>query len=552
MSVGKSTTLNAMFRGTYSPGEHFEKLESTIIDVPFKNFGGKIRDDTDLFVCDVPGLDESSKVEAYVREHWASYDLVISVLDVTVPAEKPENRKLLELIKELSNEKGDIPEKEDIPVKRDIPHFSLLNKVDEPKNRGTQESLAHMFYATRNKDIKEFENCPMDLIDQVGQDPCMGRREWRNQSTEQKYKKVYDHFTIADVTTAEERLKETNFETFLESFKQVVFGVDNQRQLIQTKLEFNLRHLGDESKGLGGLIENHQKLYEQLQALGVPTDSLPDAVWKSYDIGWTSEKEKAVEKLNELIRHQINLVVEKASGQVKKFGGSSSQAAQIAHIDEAPVDFKNMTWLEWDLVLQDLGMALADLKSEFCRELQCIDRLRSSVKDQMFNDPSVHAATAVQVSSKGVLEPIDQTAYDKFSRLPVTTSLEDPQSWAYLVCEYCRFLKECSKCDGPDAPMQDATNMEMVTDNPTLDRSVEDPATLAPSDADCDGERPVSKKQKVAHEEHDNDNISVEGVTTKECVGTTVAPKIDVNASALYDDKARAETSPTSVLDDKT
>jgi hypothetical protein len=489
------------------------QLQTIVYDVVLKD--GKCMEDTDLFIVDVPGLNEDRcNVEEYVTKNWDSFDVVISVLDATSdeinPGKELENRKLLAFIKDLCDESSP-------NFKRRIPHICVLNKVDCSVELLTEtmiqkykdivdgyfggaatfvsvaSQLALLFYTIKTKNIDEFHmhyKSEPDLINAVGIAYCMGFKEWKKLKDDEKRAKVYNHFDL-DKKTLKESIAESNFETFRYELGSRALSKESQSKMTRDKQEFRQKSLvtqGDPD----AFISSATKNFEQRSELGYPADlRLPDTVWDAftrfedlafnkvkgpmdahhlaglliflrkyyefaYSKGWESEKQETIVRIMALIRRQVDLLLKK----------SNSIAAQAMEVDsvnqesgEEAISFSNMTLVEWYYLLQNVLRAFEyvdpTLRLEFDHEVEWLQVRHDSVKGRVFNGGlATHQALACRRSADGILVPLDSAAYKKYNRLSRQTGMEDPKSWAYLTFQGFELIEDCRRVELLKGPSQ--------------------------------------------------------------------------------------------------
>jgi GTPase SAR1 family protein len=293
--------------------------DDKVYDIPM-NCGvlGEMREDTNLTLIDIPGLDDAEKSRmhlAYIDKHWCSFDCVVVVMDASNGVSKKAEVDLLEKIKE------NMEKQRRVPV---IILFNKYEKLDAQKRQllvETRDKVANIFgvsdrgqaledllkaiegggdgvddfpilipvsaqyalllhNACISKSLETFMELSsgllFELVEEFGKVE-VGMKTWLLfQSKEEKLEKVYEE--LQDGPFFDAKLKETNFAKFMDIFRNKVCSRDAQTKMIQSQLNFLMAKTGVED-----LMRVLDECYQRMLALGQGTyDPLYAFFWKGY------------------------------------------------------------------------------------------------------------------------------------------------------------------------------------------------------------------------------------------------------------------------------
>jgi GTPase SAR1 family protein len=144
-SVSTSSTTNTIVRTADSTlkeisADNVVLRESHLVqkktfDIELEEELCDMRDDTQLVIVDIPGINEagaSTKYRDYVTDNWHTFDCVVVVTDGRQGVNTEEQLDLLALVEKNSREK------------KAIPVIILCNKVDEPEDEEQKVLLAEV------------------------------------------------------------------------------------------------------------------------------------------------------------------------------------------------------------------------------------------------------------------------------------------------------------------------------------------------------------------------------------------------------------------------
>ena len=249
---------------------------------------------------DIPGLNDCSTKDIYYEwfnENFSKFDIIIYIVDINSAMNTSDERDILNKVKEnilkMKREEG-----------RDIKLIVLVNKCDDLvftdyktdfKCRDDyftldDDELDEMYkqinsvFTTSLKDTCiDYELIPISAIDifvyrhlqnkpdidldvkllkKFGENE-FGKRKWKKMNTDEKKKKIYEHFKDEDNYI--DALKNTGFVNMIDSIKDIL-NVDNQYEIFSDKIVYKLNKLKNynDFENIDNLIEVYESLYDKI------------------------------------------------------------------------------------------------------------------------------------------------------------------------------------------------------------------------------------------------------------------------------------------------
>jgi signal recognition particle receptor subunit beta len=292
----------------------------------------KMRDDTQLVLVDIPGINEadsSKKYKDFVETKWNTFDCVVLVMDAIQGVNTQEQVELLKFV--ASNNKKH----------KHVPTIILGNKVDDPEDREKmvlvkeartkcteifgerceESALKEILHVAENYAyVKEnttgaifipvsamnaflyrkaahltpetFHLFDEDLMDKIGKDEV--GRQWKNFSTQQKVETIQK--AIGDTDAFKERLADTNFDKFLTVLDYFIGGKEAQIELIKSQImTLYTQVLANDEVSIAKTVRD---MYRKQNALGLPTNGLNETFWNVYTKRETVALETVKEKVD--------------------------------------------------------------------------------------------------------------------------------------------------------------------------------------------------------------------------------------------------------------
>lgn len=291
------------------------KIHEKVFEIELDEPLCKMREDANLVVVDVPGINEAgagSKYRNFVEEKWHTFDVVVVVMDGKQGVNTEEQIKMLQFVKDNQENK------------REIPLIILLNKVDDPDD-GEQSTLVeesrkelerlfslqnnarvldHMlqaspkrrrtnskfppvliptsamhayFYRTASlMTLDQFKKFDKDLIEMIGREE-VGKFKWKTLNQDERYQAV--HRVVSEEEQYKERLEATNFDKFLGALRYAIGDEHAQLQTIKDQLAVSLKNLSPDR----GLANKFKSIYEKAEVLGMSSASLCDHFWSNFE-----------------------------------------------------------------------------------------------------------------------------------------------------------------------------------------------------------------------------------------------------------------------------
>ena len=327
-------------------------IKETLFDIQLDHDLIKMREDTQLCMIDIPGINEahsSDKYREYVVKLWDSFDCVVVVMDAMQGVNTEEQVKLLQFVKKCMKEI------------RDQPLIVLCNKVDDPEDKDTQVLVsevraevervfkvknrtsalecilsnvnknednskndhdlspafipvsagkAFLYRAASRLSLDQFKNFDRDFVDEIGREE-FGRHKWKKLSSTEQYEEVFK--IVSDPDEYKERLAESNFDKFLSILEYFLGGVENQLKLLSIQMDIMLSKI----TFMSNISDELTKVYYLCMILDMPTNHLQDTFWKVYKQCEQTAFEKLSQNpfhikdlqkpMNELIIYQRNI-----------------------------------------------------------------------------------------------------------------------------------------------------------------------------------------------------------------------------------------------------
>jgi GTPase SAR1 family protein len=274
----------------------------------------EMRDNTQLVLIDIPGVNEAdsmSKYKEYVKSKWDTFDCVIVVMDAVQGVNTEEQVDLLRFVKKNNDEQ------------KDIPTIILGNKVDDPEDsekqlmvqesrdkvveifgdgcseKGVKSVLkaakdgegctegkaeatfipisamhAFLYRKASKLTLERFKALDKTTIDKIGHEEV--GRKWRSMSEEEKFSTI--QAAVSDPSEYQERLSATNFDNFLSILSYYVGGENVQTHLLKKQLDARL----DAISSSECISDQIHSIFNMATAIGVPTKTLKGKFWGYY------------------------------------------------------------------------------------------------------------------------------------------------------------------------------------------------------------------------------------------------------------------------------
>ena len=300
-----------------------EVVKEKTFDIRIKYPICKMREDTQLVLIDIPGINEaetSKKYKDYVESNWDTFDCVVVVMDAVQGVNTEEQVSLLKFV-HSNNQKY-----------KDVPIVVLGNKMDDLRD----EDTIHLIEETHSKTIEIFGNVdcksmphkiegsdeevdannanqgeattafiPLsaknaftymkagsididqrndpkyrDLIDKIGYDEY--GRKWSRMKPEEKNEAVFE--ILGDPAELDERLAGTNFTAFIAALSDFVGGNARQQGIIEKQLEVWLNGICYGSIAEKSISEVIFQAFKRCQTVGrTNVEELKQKFWKVYE-----------------------------------------------------------------------------------------------------------------------------------------------------------------------------------------------------------------------------------------------------------------------------
>jgi predicted GTPase len=435
-------------------------------------FGGKVatRQDTQITLTDLPGLDDEEKQDLYqkhMEDNWMQYDCVVVVLDV---GQAHNAKNILNFVN--NNCKS--------CANSGIPVIILINKVDSPKNTTLQGQVAEicrkveevfqvkdretalnaamegaqpdyplvipvsaqnafLYLHAKNMSKEMFKKLPLDMIEEVGSAEC-GAFNWQEATTEQKYTMAYEKLSLEKLNR--KRLDETNFETFLEILSMTICGAEAQGRLINNKIDATLKSLNASKNNLIAVLRD---VYDKKTKLGQPTESLADCFWSSYKV----LQEQTFKELEVKGPSQVYLLAELVDNLLKFHdfadplwdGQHQIIKDKMKNIVVFQMKLLGSKFLARGLKEEPWALEASQWNNIFhCVSVNFGDRVFSEhFQNYKFDMEDLIDSFSVSSNSRSNREAIINSASDGRAELP--QSFKDPHHWGYVAWRFCQFAE---------------------------------------------------------------------------------------------------------------
>ena len=260
----------------------------------------KMRDNTSLVFIDIPGINEANRsmYKEYVNEKWDVFDCVVVVMDATQGACTDEQ---LGLLRDVRN---------NVLTKKEVPIIVLGNKADDPDNNelSIQVNELRDMVVTTFEDINgsvsftpvsahnafvyrwasrlsfdDFLQLDGEFITKIGKE-LLGSMKWKKLRHEDQVREAYT--AVSNKNEFEDRLKETNFDTFLKNLTDTIGGQGTQEKMLEKQQHVLLEQLASSSSGdcdIDSMFSSMRSIHHILIALGKPLDKLLETFWSLYE-----------------------------------------------------------------------------------------------------------------------------------------------------------------------------------------------------------------------------------------------------------------------------
>lgn len=271
----------------------------------------EMREDTDLIIVDIPGVNEAKHSKMYLdfaEDSWETFDCAILVMDAEKGVNTEEQVDLLKFVKLLSSKyksvplvvvsnKVDDPDDAELMGLVDEVRLKIENIFDVSDRKKYLESILEGECPASNVDLAFFpisaENAFLyrtasrlkcdelhklgsQYIDKIGHEE-VGIFKWKKLTTEKKHELVYD--VVSDPKLFRERMESSNFHNLLKVLDYFVGGKINQANILEKRLSSNLEELN----ATPGFVDCLIAIFEKISALDKPTGHLKDKFWELYN-----------------------------------------------------------------------------------------------------------------------------------------------------------------------------------------------------------------------------------------------------------------------------
>ena len=425
------TADNKSFRNSSNIHEKF-------FDIELEELLCDMREDANLVVVDIPGINEAgagSKYRDFVEQKWDTFDVVVLVMDGKQGVNTEEQLKLFQFVKNNQDKK------------RLAPLIILLNKVDDPddeeqallidESRKEAEKQFHCrleelvqstsqhgrkkkskftpvliptsamhayFYRTASlMTFDQFKKFDKELVEKIGREE-VGKFKWKGLSPDKRYQAVYEAFSGEG--QYEERLEATNFDKFLSALRDSIGDKQAQLKTLQEQVVVSLKNLSPAP----GLADQFESAYEKSKTVGMSATNLSNHFWTKYDelekkvvadfggpnsisvlseamselksfcelahlASWADDQKKALERMRGLIRRPLLFVFEKATECRDKVEAG-------VHIPKSPpLQWSDLSPLDWHSICT--SFLLLSYSKTFCSTFGREKMLMEIVKDSL-------------------------------------------------------------------------------------------------------------------------------------------------------------------------
>jgi small GTP-binding protein len=293
-----------------------DKIEERWYDITVDKDLIPMRDDTDLILVDLPGLNEagnSTKYKDYLLENWSSYDGIIFLMDVTLGGATDSEKNLLQWIKSTwdlhkstsiivvgNKVDGKDPELLDMAdqvckVMEQV--FDVTDRVaalkallDEKTMTDDRAACLPVFIpmsalsACAFRFVQEYNNssaasAPISFahLDSVVLDHIavnhIGKSRWSRMSAEEQEAQTIE--TLRDPKYYEEAMSDSNFSVFMSVLDKCFGGTEMQANILERQVLLGTRYLDSKAS----IASQLRPLISKQKAINKPVDMITDAFW---------------------------------------------------------------------------------------------------------------------------------------------------------------------------------------------------------------------------------------------------------------------------------
>mmetsp|Transcript_15008 Transcript_15008/g.32341 ORF Transcript_15008/g.32341 Transcript_15008/m.32341 type:complete len:703 (-) Transcript_15008:352-2460(-) len=280
----------------------------------------------------------------------------VPVIIVCNKVDDPDDEELMALVKEARNEVEKIFRVDDRTKALEAITTGDMNTYGgklSPAFLPASFENAFLYRSASRLQLSELKRLDKVYIDKIGHEE-VGKYKWKKLSEEKKYELV--HQVVSDPAQYNERLEASNFDTLLDILQFFLGGKKTQEGIIEKQLEVALTKLTVSD----GITEQLTAVFDRSAALGKDTSHLEAKFWSLYrpfhqssfqrfyndpsrvtdmhapmkeliafaqglqkklsrDSSGVAEgigKKKIIDAMKDLIRQQINVILEKEAGWV--------------------------------------------------------------------------------------------------------------------------------------------------------------------------------------------------------------------------------------------
>jgi GTPase SAR1 family protein len=259
----------------------------------------KMRNDTQLVLIDIPGINEaesSKKYKDYVESNWKTFDCVVVVMDAIQGVSTDEQVELLEFVRHNNRESKDVPiivlgnKMDDLNDEDTIYQIKetcskiieIFGGIDEANRAFIPLSAKNAFTYMKagSVDLEQLHDPKyLDLVNKIGFDEY--GRKWSRMELKDKIEAVSE--ILRDPSELHERLAGTNFNGFLTILSNFIGGSMKQQDILAKQIEVELQGIRRGSLGEKAISESISKAFKRCKSIGrTDIDGLKEAFWEPY------------------------------------------------------------------------------------------------------------------------------------------------------------------------------------------------------------------------------------------------------------------------------
>ena len=323
--------------GSFNEGSKSAVVQERYFTIALEEPLCEMRDNTSLVFVDIPGINEANRsiYKDYVNEKWDTFDCVIVVMDATQGACTNQQLELLQIVKD------------NIRAKKDVPVIVLGNKVDDPDNEeisvqvnelrvtvlsvleqekrnllkidlslstlmrrlglghgdANNTNVSFIPISAQNAFVyrwatrltyNDFLELDDEFINKIGKEE-LGKMKWKRLCREDQVRAAFN--AVSSKEEYEDRLKETNFCTFLKTLSATIGSPEKQSMMLEIQQLLHLRHLKNLAGrpcDVDGVFRSMKSAHRILVALGRPWDVVRETFWSLYE----REEDRAFESID--------------------------------------------------------------------------------------------------------------------------------------------------------------------------------------------------------------------------------------------------------------